>query len=80
MKQKLAWQHWRERWNALGLSELADELLRPGSPLAFLAAQGLRVAQPLLSSFADPAAPGSLAALADRLENSASPSSTETPR
>ena len=57
------------RWLAgLGLGDLWDELLRPGSPLAFLTAQGLRVAQPVLGAFTDAAGLAALAAWADQLE------------
>lgn len=66
---------WRERLQALGLAGLWDELMRPGSPPAFLAAQGLRVAQPVLGAFASQAALARLGALADRLEAQSDPES-----
>lgn len=59
---------WRERLNTLGFGELWSELFHPGSPLAFLAAQGLRVAQPVLGAFTDDSGAAALSALADRLE------------
>jgi len=68
-------QHWQERFESLGLGELWRELTRPGSPTAFLAAQGLRIAQPALSVFTDEAGAAALASLAARLEG---PDETET--
>ena len=67
-KSLLSFQHWRERIRSLGLGELWDELLRPGSPLAFVAAQGLRAAHPVLGAFAQEGALQKLYTLADRLE------------
>jgi len=58
----------QERLRALGLDELWAELFRPGSPLAFLTAQGLRVAQPMLGAFTDTSGLAALSAWADRLE------------
>ncbi|MEK7312430.1 MAG: hypothetical protein AAB382_10685 [Chloroflexota bacterium] len=68
---------WRKRLNALGFGEMWDELFLPGSPLAFLTAQGLRVAQPLLGAFTDDTELDAITALADRLE---APENTETRR
>jgi hypothetical protein len=59
----------------LGLDELWAEIFQPGSPLAFLTAQSLRVAQPVLSVFMTPVGSASLHSLANRLE--AAPDSTE---
>jgi hypothetical protein len=56
--------------DSLGFGDFWRELFRPGSPLAFLTAQGLRVAQPVLGAFADPSGMRALEALADRLEHS----------
>ncbi len=70
MNEFSVWSRWRDHLNTLGLGELVDELIRPGSPLAFIAAQALRVAQPSLSAFADEASLTSLAKLADHLEGS----------
>ncbi|MEK7277774.1 MAG: hypothetical protein AAB427_10530 [Chloroflexota bacterium] len=67
-KSPLSFQNWRERIRSLGLGELWDELLRPGSPLAFIAAQGLRAAHPVLGVFTDADALAKLTALADQLE------------
>ena len=68
LKSWFIFQNWQERIRSLGLGELWDELLRPGSPLAFVAAQGLRAAHPALSAFAEEGALQTLYALADRLE------------
>ena len=68
-------QHWQERFESLGLGELWHELARPGSPTAFLAAQGLRLIQPALSAFTDEAGVTAIASLAARLEG---PDETET--
>ena len=68
MKDHWTRNRWREQLAAMGLGELWAELFRPGSPLAFLSAQGLRVAQPALGAFVDEAALAALIALADRLE------------
>ncbi len=70
-KSLLSFQNWRERIRSLGLGELWDELLRPGSPLAFVAAQGLRAAHPALSAFAEEGTQQKLYALADQLEGDA---------
>ncbi len=67
-KSLLSFQNWQERIRSLGLGELWDELLRPGSPLAFVAAQGLRAAHPVLGAFAEEGALQKLYALANRLE------------
>ena len=58
-----------EQINALGFGEMWSELFRPGSPLAFLTAQGLRVAQPVIGAFTDDSGLAALATLADRLES-----------
>jgi len=68
MKGPLSFQNWQERIRSLGLGELWDELLRPGSPLAFVAAQGLRAAHPVLDVFTGADALARLSALADQLE------------
>jgi len=53
------------RISELGLGELFDDLLQPGTPLAFLGAQLLFVAGPVMSAFTDG---DKLEALAVRLE------------
>jgi hypothetical protein len=58
----------RKGLNSLGFGELWEELFRPGSPLAFLTAQGLRVAQPVLTAFTTQPGMTKLEALAERLE------------
>ncbi|MBI3242209.1 MAG: hypothetical protein HYZ49_07950 [Chloroflexi bacterium] len=68
-------QHWQERFESLGLGEFWRELMRPGSPTAFLAAQSLRIAQPALSVFTDEAGVAAIDSLAARLEG---PDETET--
>lgn len=68
----------QERLDSLGFGEFWRELFRPGSPLAFLTAQGLRVAQPMLGAFTDEAGLSALDVLADRLEAPASESDIET--
>lgn len=70
-KSLLSFQNWQERIRSLGLGELWDELFCPGSPLAFVAAQGLRAAHPVLGAFAEEGALQELYALADRLEGDA---------
>lgn len=67
MSRKNAYDSFQQRLQALPVSDLWIEVLQPGSPLAFLAAQGLRVAQPLLNVFTDTVA---LESVADRLEQS----------
>lgn len=71
LKSLLSFQNWRERIRSLGLGELWDELFRPGSPLAFVAAQGLRAAHPVLGALAEEGTLQKLTALADRLEGDA---------
>ncbi|MBM4422100.1 MAG: hypothetical protein FJ030_01750 [Chloroflexi bacterium] len=68
MNKTSIFAEWRGRLNALGFGDFFAELFRPGSPLAFLTAQGLRVAQPTLGAFADDSGLAAIAALADRLE------------
>ncbi len=68
----------QERLDSLGFGDFWRELFRPGSPLAFLTAQGLRVAQPVLGAFTDQAGLGALNALADQLEAPASDSDTQS--
>jgi hypothetical protein len=58
----------RKGLNSLGFGELWEELFRPGSPLAFLTAQGLRVAQPVLTAFTTQLGITELDSLAERLE------------
>jgi hypothetical protein len=58
----------RKRLNSLGFGEFWDEIFRPGSPLAFLTAQGLRIAQPVLGAFTTRSGLADLTALADQLE------------
>lgn len=70
-KSWFLFQNWQERIRSLGLGELWDELFRPGSPLAFVAAQGLRAAHPILGALAEEGALQKLYALADRLEGDA---------
>jgi hypothetical protein len=64
--------------DSLGFGDFWRELFRPGSPLAFLTAQGLRVAHPMLGAFTDPSGLSALEALADRLEAPASEPDSET--
>jgi hypothetical protein len=59
---------WRDQLNALGVGDLVDELFRPGSPMAILAAQLLYVARPSLGAFADDSSLTSLARLTDYLQ------------
>jgi hypothetical protein len=58
----------RKGLNSLGFGELWDELFRPGSPLAFLTAQSLRLAHPVLGAFTTDSGLAALTAMADRLE------------
>lgn len=58
----------RKELNSLGFGELWAELFRPGSPLAFLTAQSLRLAQPVLGAFTTDSGLAALTAMADRLE------------
>ena len=59
---------WRDHLNALGVGDLVDEMFRPGSPLAIIAAQLLYVARPSLGAFADDSSLASLARLTDYLQ------------
>jgi|GEM_PF-1221162 hypothetical protein len=59
---------WRDHLNALGIGDLVDELFRPGSPLAIIAAQLLHVARPSLGAFADDSSLASLARFTDYLQ------------
>lgn len=68
MNKTSIFAEWSERLSALGFGEFFAELFRPGSPLAFLTAQGLRVAHPVIGAFADDSGLAAIAALADRLE------------
>ena len=68
MNEFSVWSRFRDHLNTLGLGEVVDELLRPGSPLAFIAAQAMRVAQPTLGAVADDSALASFARFADQLE------------
>lgn len=68
----------QERLDSLGFGGFWRELFRPGSPLAFLTAQGLRVAQPVVGAFTDRSGLSALDALADRLEAPPSESDEET--
>jgi len=54
--------------NETGFGAFWAELFRPGSPLAFLTAQGLRVAGPVLGAFTTQDGLTQLEALATRLE------------
>lgn len=65
-------EHWRAQFERLGLGELWAELARPGSPFAFLLAQGLRVAQPTLGVFAAASTLETISQLADQLEGTPS--------
>jgi hypothetical protein len=51
-----------------GFESLWAEVFQPGSPLAFLTAQGLRVAAPVLGVFTTATGMSALESLADRLE------------
>ncbi len=68
VNKKSIFESIREPLNRLGFGELWAELFCPGSPLAFLTAQGLRVAQPTLGAFTGEAGLAAIGALADRLE------------
>jgi hypothetical protein len=71
MNEFSAFKRVRDHLNTLGLGEMVDELLRPGSPLAFLAAQALRVAQPTVGAFTATTTLAALTRLADELEGRA---------
>jgi len=61
-------EHWPAQFQRLGLGEFWVELTRPGSPFAFLMAQGLRLAQPTLGVFTTTSTLGTISRLADQLE------------
>ena len=61
-------ERWRAQFERLGLGELWLELARPGSPFAFLMAQGLRIAQPTLGAFTAASTLETISRLADQLE------------
>ena len=63
----------------LGLDQLWAEIFQPGSPLAFLTAQGLRVAQPMLSAFTSSAGLSAVETLAQRLESPPTLDETDSP-
>lgn len=68
MNEFSAWNRWRDHLNALGVGEMIEELFRPGSPLAMIAAQLLYVARPSLGAFADDSSLASLTRLTDYLQ------------
>ena len=69
MNEFSSWNRWRDHLNALGVGEIVDELFRPGSPLAIIAAQLLYVARPSLSAFADDPSLASLTRFTNYLES-----------
>lgn len=71
MNEFSAWNRWRDHLNALGVGEIVDEMFRPGSPLALIAAQLLYVARPSLSAFADDSSITSLMKITEQLEGEA---------
>jgi hypothetical protein len=58
----------RRALNSLGFGEFWEELFHPGSPLALLTAQSLRLTQPVLSAFTTDSGLAALMAMADRLD------------
>ncbi len=68
MNKKASLETGQKLLEETGFGPFLAELFRPGSPLAFLTAQGLRVAQPVLGAFTTPAGLNSLEAWATHLE------------
>ncbi len=73
MNKKASLETGQNLLHETGFGEFWAELFQPGSPLAFLTAQALRVAEPVLGAFTTPTALANLEQLAGRLESAAKP-------
>jgi hypothetical protein len=77
VNKKTSFEAGQELLQSTGFGALWAEVFHPGSPLAFLTAQGLRVAAPVLGAFATAAGLSALESLAARLEAPPAPDSED---